>query len=331
MKYTRVHRLLRLITQIQSSTHLNARRLAKLCETSERNIYRDLKMLEGAGVPVSFDLESGGYAIRRDFFLRPVDLTLEEAMAMLMLADRVGAREQIPHVAEAGKAAEKLRAVLPRQIGEMINELMPRMEVSLARASNEPIPDVYGAMRDAIIRRRALECEYESSSPKKSSDAGIFRFDPYALYFGQRAWYVVGLHHGRKEIRTLKLSRFTRCKSNERPYFIPDDFSLDHHFGQAWRMMPSGTIHDVELHFDAAFAETVADTHWHDSQEVQWHDDSSIQMSFRIDGLEEIVWWILSYGPHCRVIKPPELLARVAELHAKAAQLYSSANAILPG
>jgi predicted DNA-binding transcriptional regulator YafY len=122
MKYTRVHRLLKLITLIQGSKGLNAKRLGELCDTTERNIYRDLNMLEGAGVPVWHDPESGGYLIRRDFFLRPVDLTLEEAMAMLILADRVGADEQISHMGEAGKAAAKLRAILPRQIAEMINE-----------------------------------------------------------------------------------------------------------------------------------------------------------------------------------------------------------------
>jgi len=322
VEYTRIHRLFRLITQIQGSPNLNARRLAELCDMTERTIYRDLKMLEGAGVPISFDKDSGGYSIRRDFFLRPVDLTLEEAMAVLMLADQVGTREQIPHVAEAGRAAEKLLAVLPRQIGEMINEMMPRVTVSLAQASNEPTSDVYGAMRSAIFHRRGLECEYESSSRKSSGDAGIFRYDPYALYFGQRAWYVVGFHHGRDEIRTLKLSRFTRCKSIDKPYFIPDDFSLEQHFGLAWRMMPSGTIHNIKLHFDAAFAETVADTHWHDTQEIQWLEDGSIDMSFKVDGLEEIVWWIMSYGPHCRVVEPPELAQRICELQKSAADLY---------
>jgi proteasome accessory factor B len=322
VKYTRVHRLFRLITQIQGSTSLNARRLAELCETSERNIYRDLRMIEGAGVPVTFDPDSGGYAIRREFFLRPVDLTLEEAMAMLMLADRVGAQGQIPHVLESGKVAEKLRAILPRPIAEMINEMMPHVAVSLARTSNEPTADVYGSMRDAILRRRALECEYESVGRKASGEAVAFRFDPYALYFGQRAWYVVGFHHGHNEIRTLKLCRFTHCKTIDKPYFVPDDFSLDHHFGQAWRMMPSGTIHDIKLHFDAAFAENVADTHWHDSQDIDWLEDGSIHVSFRVDGLEEIVWWILSYGPNCRVIEPPELVERVRKLQKSAAELY---------
>jgi len=54
-----------LITLIQGSK-VQCKSLAELCETSERNIYRDLEMLQGAGVPVSFDPDSGGYAIRRD-------------------------------------------------------------------------------------------------------------------------------------------------------------------------------------------------------------------------------------------------------------------------
>lgn len=322
MEYTRVHRLLRLICQIQGSPNLNAKRLAELCEMTERTIYRDLQMLEGAGVPISFDPDTGGYTIRRDFFLRPVDLTLEEAMALLLLAEHVGSREQIPHIAEAGKAAEKLRAVLPRQIGEIVNEVMPRVAVSLARTSNEPTADVYGCMRDGIVNRRALECEYESSSRKSSHDTGVFRFDPYALYFGQRAWYVIGYHDARKEIRTLKLSRFTRCRSIDQPYLIPDDFSLDRHFGQAWRMVPSGRIHKIKLHFDAPFAETLADTHWHDTQEIHWLNDGSIHAMFQVDGLEEIIWWILSYGPHCRVIDPPELAKRVRDLQKSAAAQY---------
>ena len=43
---------------------------------------------------------------------------------------------------------------------------------------------------------------------------------------------------------------------SSKPYFIPDDFSLRKHFGKAWRMVPSGTIYPIQLHFDAAFAET---------------------------------------------------------------------------
>jgi predicted DNA-binding transcriptional regulator YafY len=322
MEYTRVHRLLRLITLIQGSAQLNAAKLAEICCTSERNIYRDLNELEGAGVPISFDKETGGYSLRRDFFLRPVDFTLEEAMALVLLAREVGQTEQLPHAAESGKAIDKLLATLPAKIREMVDELLPRMSVDLARTANEPTIEIYTRVRQAITDKRALQCEYESQSRKPNGDSGKFRFDPYGLYFGQRAWYAVGFHHGRGEIRTLKLARFVDCQPSDKPYFIPDDFSLDRHFGQAWRMMPSGKLYDIWLHFDAKMAETVADTHWHDSQDETWNDDGSIEMHFRADGLEEIIWWILSYGPHCRVIEPPELVDRVRQLQKSASDQY---------
>jgi predicted DNA-binding transcriptional regulator YafY len=322
--YVRIHRLLRIVILISGEKGLNATRLAERCETSVRNIYRDLQVIETTGIPVSHDRETDGYVIRRDFFLRPVDLTLQEAMALLILAREVGANEQIPHVAQAKRAAEKLLAILPRSIAEVLNELMPCTAVALARSSHEPTIDVYDSMQHAIHSRRALECEYESPNRKATEDAGRFRFDPYALYFGQRAWYAVGLHHGRGDVRTMKLCRFTRCTSLDKPYLIPDGFSLEKHFGEAWRMIPSKTktIHPIKLWFDPEFAENIADTHWHDSQEINWLPDGSIHVTFKVDGLEEIVWWIMSYGHHCKVIEPPELLARVAELHEQAAGLY---------
>jgi proteasome accessory factor B len=311
-----------LITLIQSSAQLNAAKLAKVCSTSERNIYRDLKELEGAGVPISFDNETGGYCLRRDFFLRPVDFTLEEAMALVLLGREIGQTERISHAAEAGKAIEKLLATFPSAIREMVDELLPRMSIDLARTANEPTADIYTRIRQAITNKRALQCKYESPSQNGKGDAGSFRFDPYGLYFGQRAWYAVGLHHGHSQVRTLKLARLVQCKSLDKPYFIPDDFTLKKYFGQAWRMMPSGKLYNIRLHFDAKMAETVADTHWHDSQEEMWNEDGSIEIHFRVDGLEEIIWWIMSYGPHCRVIEPAKLRTRIAELHTKAAALY---------
>ena len=61
------------------------------------------------------------------------------------------------------------------------------------------------------------------------------------LFFGQRAWNAVGRHHGRGEVRTLDLVRFDDCK----PYGIPYEFSLQKHFGQAWRIIPAGKLYDT--------------------------------------------------------------------------------------
>jgi predicted DNA-binding transcriptional regulator YafY len=99
---------------------------------------------------------------------------------------------------------------------------------------------------------------------------------------------------------------------------------LSGHLGNAWRMIRGKKSHLVELHFDSEFADTIADTHWHSTQEVIWNGDDSITFRCKVDGLDEIVWWILSMGPHCVVKKPRELIEQVKSLaHAMVVQYAS--------
>jgi proteasome accessory factor B len=107
---------------------------------------------------------------------------------------------------------------------------------------------------------------------------------------------------------------------------IPEDFSLARHLGNAWRMIRGQKTYRVELAFDPEFAETIADTHWHPTQEVIWNDDQSITFRCKVDGLEEIVWWVLSMGPHCVVNKPKELAEQVKELAAAMVANYVDAK-----
>ncbi len=329
--YTRVHRLLQILTLIQSERGWNAVRLAGELGTTERNVYRDLKMLEGAGVPFYHDPDTGGYVIRRDFFMPPIELTLDESLALITLAEQVGGEHHVPFSGPAARASSKLRARLPRRIQEAVEAVIPHIEVDLAASQpGDGFADVYEQVRAAIATRRALRCRYESVRAGLEPDSDTdepFLFKPYCLFFGQRAWYAVGHHEGRGELRTLKLSRFSRCELTDRPYLIPDDFSLRRYLGKAWRMIGGdGTVHRVELQFDRQVAETVADTHWHETQQIDWLADGHIRFRCEVAGLDEIVWWILSYGPHCRVIRPRKLVSRVEDLIHATAEQYGRAG-----
>jgi predicted DNA-binding transcriptional regulator YafY len=74
-------------------------------------------------------------------------------------------------------------------------------------------------------------------------------------------------------------------------------------------MIRGSTTYDVELLFDAEFAETISDTHWHATQDTDNRPDGSMLFRCKVDGLDEIVWWIMSMGPHC-VVKKPKVLAQ---------------------
>ena len=63
MSVSRVHRLLRLITLMRSQRAPTVADLAEQMEVCKRTIFRDLNMLELAGVPYYFDKQSAGYRI----------------------------------------------------------------------------------------------------------------------------------------------------------------------------------------------------------------------------------------------------------------------------
>lgn len=281
-------------------------------------------MLEGAGIPYYHDPETGGYRVRGDFFMPPVQLTAEEALALVSLAANIGGRQQVPFMQSAAKAIEKIRCVLPAKLREELEAIEPRVAIHIGQTgSEEGIGDVYTQVRRALAEKRALLCQYEALGADK--DARHFYLKPYALFFSQRAWYVLGHHSRHNEVRCLKLSRFTEVKLADQRYEIPRSFSVQRHLGNAWRMIRGSQTYDVELVFDAEFAETIADTLWHPTQQVVWHEDNS-GMTFRckVDGLDEIVWWVLSMGPHCVVRKPAELASRVRDLATTTAGLYKT-------
>lgn len=314
--YRRIHRLLKILTLIQGQPGWTAERLAAECQVTVRTIYRDMKMLEGAGIPYFHDTEQKGYGVRRDFFMPPVQLTLDESLAMIALVEHIGGKEQIPLTRAAGKAIAKVRSVLPQKLQQDLEQIDRHVAIKLAQAGPyEGISDVYEAMRSAIVKRRVLQCKYESVNRGGTSKSnGPFLFKPYTLLFSQRAWYVLG-HHGKHDaVRCLKLNRFSAIQPTKERYEIPAGFSVDKHVGQAWRMIRGKKRYEVELGFDAEFAETIADTLWHPTQQVEWHEDESITFTCQVDGLEEIVWWVLSMGPHCVVRKPAELAEQVKSL-----------------
>lgn len=331
---TDVHRLLKIVTLLQGPEVMTAVRLASELGVSERTIFRDIAKLNATGVPVDFDEVAQRYRIGAGFFLPPLQLTADEVLALSVLCDEVAQKEQIAFLAPAWRALAKIEAQLPAEAREELSAMEGHVVVRTAQADpGGGSGDVYDRMRRAILTRRVVECEYESpaagsgggsSAPRDDSPMREpFRFEPYALLFSVRAWYVLGHREGRSGVRCLKLSRFTRVTASHVAYTIPEGFSVEKHLGNAWRLIPGDHEYDVILRFEPPIGETVADTLWHPTQTIDHESDGSITLCLRVAGLDEIVWWVLSMGPSCRVIQPPELASRVRELAAKTAALYA--------
>jgi predicted DNA-binding transcriptional regulator YafY len=323
----RLARLLRVIVLLQGKAVRNVRDLAADLEMSERTVYRDLNALSAAGVPVSFDREDGSYRITGDFFLPPVNLTLTEAMALSVMGSQVAGRSQLPFLAEAAPAVAKVRSQLPASLREEVAGLDGHVQIHEARVS----PQVgceghFRTIQHAIANRRKVLCKYPDA---KDPDDQPFLFRPYSLFFGQRAWYAIGHSERRNAERTLKLNRLVEATATDLPYMIPDDWSVESTFGHAWRMMKGDCRYAVVIRFDVEFARNVSDTLWHPTQSINWEADGSCVFRCSVDGLDEIVWWVLGYGHHAFVEEPLALRELIITLSAKTNAAYREADDII--
>jgi hypothetical protein len=51
-------------------------------------------------------------------------------------------------------------------------------------------------------------------------------------------------------------------------------------------------------------AKNVSEVQWHSTQKVIPNEDGSAILEFRVDGIEEIAWWILGYDDQVQVLTP---------------------------
>ena len=107
--------------------------------------------------------------------------------------------------------------------------------------------------------------------------------------------------------KTFRVARFKSLRALSEAADIPEDFDLHAYFGNAWAVYRGDETHDVELKFTKESAQVVTETIWHHTQRVTRHKDGNVTLQFQVDGLNEILHWILSWAGQVRVQRPEEL------------------------
>jgi len=311
MKSKRITRIVHILTTLQAGKSYNVSEMSRMFGTSRRTIFRDLKELQAIGIPYSYSAREKGYVIKPDFFLPPIDLNIQEALSILLLAEKTAAKVQSPFKGSALQAALKIENNLPPAIKKYCNKSLKHITTKVSpQAPLDNLDKTFGRLQKAILKKHEVEIVYRSLFDKKELTLKIC---PYHLLYSQRAWYLLGYSRTHRSIRTFKLNRIRQLQILENCFIGGDDFDLYEYLGRAWSMIPEGRIYNVKLRFMPKVAENVAEVRWHSTQKTKHCDDGSAIIEFRVDGLGEIFWWILGYGDQVQVLAPRVLRRRIVE------------------
>ncbi len=315
MKHSRIGRMMQILTILQAGKNCTAGDLSRMFGTSRRTVFRDLRELQAIGVPYHYDARTGGYAIEPEFFLPPVDLNQHEALSLLLLAQKASSQIQLPFRNSALLAALKIQSNLPPKIRQYCNtalrNISTRADIQAPSPHDAEFDRVFAQLQEAIVRKRKVNIRYHCRR-----EAGVVdvEFCPYHLFYSNRVWHVLGRSGQHKRVRTYELSRISELTTTEKCFTSDEEFDVLEYLGRAWSMIPEGRIYNVKLRFLPEVADSIAEVQWHSTQHVVRNRDGSATVEFRVDGLGEITWWILSYGDQVEVLAPKALRKRVLDI-----------------
>ncbi len=306
----RFARILRLLELLQSRIHYNAAALAIELEINRRTVQRDLQVLHLAGVACDYDREKGWYVLRGDYRFAVTGLTEDELLGQATAVALTSAKG-LDIGAGAEPTARKLRATGRERARSLLEDAQRVIAVlDLKLADHEAHRDTIRTIQRALIERKCLEGTY--ASPYQSGEKRLI-LHPYRLCLAKQAWYLIARPEGSNHPVTYRVARFRSIRKLDATAEVPEEFDLRAYFGDAWAVYRGDQSYEVEVRFVPEASALVIETTWHHSQQVQRHEDGSVTLSFRVDGLEEIARWLLGWSGWAEVVRPPELRAIVVE------------------
>ena len=219
----RISRLTAILTQLQTTRILTAQNLSEKFNVSKRTIYRDIKALEQAGIPIVTE-EGKGYSIMEHYRLSPVAFTENEANALITAEQLIKKNKDTSLVKEYTQAIAKIKSVLNYSTREKANLLSERVlfnEKNKSKPTSQNLLNIQFAITNYILT------EIEYSNEKNSKTFRII--EPFALYHTEQKWLLIAFCRLRMEFRIFRTDRISKLNFTEK-FFEPHQMSIDEYF-----------------------------------------------------------------------------------------------------
>jgi predicted DNA-binding transcriptional regulator YafY len=221
--YSRLSRLIALLTQLQSKRLLTATVAAKKFGVSVRTIYRDIKTLEQAGVPVL--VQAGkGFALMEGYRLPPVMLTEGEANAFITAEKLVLLNKDNSLIANYQEGLTKIKAVLKYDIQDKAAVLSDRVAFWENPTKSDQTSKLLSSIQMAITSFSLMHLEYHSSVTEETTKRLV---EPFALINKiSESWYLIAWCRLRKDFRLFRFDRIITIEMKSET-FIPHQITLE--------------------------------------------------------------------------------------------------------
>jgi predicted DNA-binding transcriptional regulator YafY len=300
----RLDRLTAILIHLQTKRVVRAQELAHRFDVSLRTIYRDVRTLEEAGVPIG--AEAGVGYFLDDYHLPPVMFSNAEASALLFGAKLVGQYTD-QSVCEAFESALfKIKSVLRRGEKDHLEDLTGQIAVQRAAATASPADvSLLSVVQAAIVARHRLQMVYQRPYAHTYTERDI---EPIGLLHYSVGWHLIAWCCLRQDYRDFRLDRVQQLTNTGQAFSARDRLSLEAYLDT---LRFTAKLTEVRVCFGMGVAR-FAQRHRFDFGYVDEEiGPDAVTMRFLTPSTEGLCRWLLMYGNSVWIESPPELRTQI--------------------
>jgi predicted DNA-binding transcriptional regulator YafY len=268
----------------------NVRTLMEALGVARQTVYKYLRTLEAAGVPIQVS-HLGGEARYR--LLTRAELP-DRGLSPLQIAALHLARAEL-----APLAGSRLLSELDHFLAKL---KLPEAQQHFHFADSAPShPQVLEVLDQAIREKRRVTIEYRAAS--RGGRPTSVQIEPLLLRVADREPYVRAYCVERNAERTYKLARVTRATlSRERSTYSAPEGSFTGSV-KAW----SGDLQRVRVRLARDVAWLAREYPLIADQRTEEQDDGSVVVEAEVAGIQETLRWVLGWGGSAEALEPAAL------------------------
>lgn len=308
----KINRIIAILTSLQSKKIVKAQDLADRFGVSLRTIYRDVKTLESAGVPILS--EAGvGYSVMEGYRLPPVMFTREEAGSLVTGEKLMKTFSDKSLGKHYETAVLKIKSVLKTYEKEWIDTFDDQILVNAPKELfNTEINDSLELVLKSIADRKTVVLEYKAFANQLSKR----EIEPVGIFHQNNNWYILGYCLLREDYRQFRTDRIMTINSSSNR-FSKSHGKLSDFLNQQSDALPRIKVRIVVDPKIARYIENTK-THYGYISEIETKD--GIEMTFNTIEIEEgFPRWYLSFADYMEIIEPIELKNNINKLITKIA------------
>lgn len=297
----RIDRVTAILIQLQSRKIVKAQDIADRFKISLRTVYRDVKTLEEAGVPVIG--EAGvGYSIMDSYRLPPVMFTKEEATAFLT-AEKLIEKFTDQSTEENYKSAMfKVRAVLRGTEKDMLENMEERIEVirRLSPFNPDSVSNTLPVILKSIAEKKVLHIDYSAFHSNEKTKREI---EAVGVFYATGYWHTIAFCRLRNDYRDFRADRISQI-------YITDKIVEKQHPSLKKYLEEVATnqnLEEVVIRIDPTISRYLQESKYYNGFVSEKNADDKIEMTFLTISMDTFMRWYLMFADHATIIRPVSL------------------------